>query len=160
MIALKSHVAFIRVWQFLYSCCLKWIEEKAGSFWLGEGSASPSAAPQAPATVGIYPAVSQEFIPLSLQVLVIVVVDACSMPEAVWVSWANGSILVIVVLVVPTVVFITSTPQVCPVGDVIFKFLPGKKDSICFPAWNYSANVKQKWCKSLFQKFGFFADLS
>lgn len=55
--------------------------------------------------------------------LVIIVVDACSVPEGVWVSWANGRILIVVVLVVPTIVLIASTPQVCPVGDVIFKFL-------------------------------------
>lgn len=44
MIVKKSHVAFIKAWQFLYSCCLTWIEEKAGSLCLREGSASPSGA--------------------------------------------------------------------------------------------------------------------
>lgn len=43
MIVLKS--CFHKAWQFLYSYCLTWIEEKVGSFWLREGSASPSAAP-------------------------------------------------------------------------------------------------------------------
>lgn len=89
--------------------------------------------------------------------LVIVVVDACSVPEGVWVSWANRRILIVVVLVVPTIVFITSTPQVCPVGHVIFKFLPEKKENICFPAYNYSDEMEQKWCKSLFQKLRSFA---
>lgn len=64
--------------------------------------------------------------------LVIIVVDACPVPEGVWVSWADRRILIVVVLVVPTVVFVTSTPQVCPVGDVIFKFLPEKNRAFAF----------------------------
>lgn len=50
------------------------------------------------------------------------------MPEGVWVPGADGRVLIIVVLVVPPVVLAATTPQARPVGHVVFKFLPGRKE--------------------------------
>lgn len=146
MIVLKSHVAFVKVWRFLYSCCLTWIEEKAGSFWLREGSASPSAALQASATGEEMAFFSNR---RSWRLL-----RAWRCAGFVGQSGnlhrsGAGSI--------HRSIHYEHAPSLSSRRCRLQISARKKKDSICFPAWNYSDEMKQKWCKSLFQKFGSFA---
>lgn len=144
MIVLKS--CFHKAWQFLYSYCLTWIEEKVGSFWLREGSASPSAAPTGKSrTNGISNRRSWRLLHVWRRVGP---VGQSGNPHR---SGAGSSLRSIRYEHAPSL-----SSRTCHLQISARKI----KETICFPAWNYSGEMKQKWCKSLFQRFGSFAHLS